>query len=133
MKEEKYRLPLFDGNNYPDWKFRMSVYLDKLDLLRYIETPLSKLLEENPETGNGLVQNDKKCQNRIIQKLVLVKCQLLEEETKTMTKRSVGSRTPRQMFVVVLERAAAASWYGMKSGAISTGRRSGRFVLVALT
>jgi hypothetical protein len=37
------------------------------------------------------------------------------------------------MFVVVLERAAAGSWYGMKSGAISTWRRSGRFVLVAVT
>jgi hypothetical protein len=24
MEEEKYGIPLFDGNNYPDWKFRMT-------------------------------------------------------------------------------------------------------------
>jgi hypothetical protein len=69
MKEEKYRIPLFDGNNYPDWKFRMSVYLDELDLLRHTETPLSKLLEENLESGNGLVRNDKKCKSKIIQRM----------------------------------------------------------------
>jgi hypothetical protein len=69
MEAEKYRIPLFDGYNYPDWKFRMSVYLDELDLLRHIETPLSELLEENPELGNGLVRNDKKCKSRIIQRI----------------------------------------------------------------
>jgi hypothetical protein len=76
MEEEKYRIPLFDGNNYPDWKFHMTVYLDELDLLKHIETPLSKLLEEYPEpengeaaaavqtVGNGLIRNDKKCKSR---------------------------------------------------------------------
>jgi hypothetical protein len=44
----------------------MTVYLD---LLRQIETPLSTLLEENSESGNGLVRNDKKCKSRIIQPL----------------------------------------------------------------
>jgi hypothetical protein len=67
MEAEKYRIPLFDGNNYPDWKFRMPVYLNELDLLRHIETPLCKLLKENLESGNGLVRNDKKCKSRIIQ------------------------------------------------------------------
>jgi hypothetical protein len=45
----------------------------------------------------------------------------------------VRSRMPHLMFMVVLERDAACTWYGMKSSAISTGWRSGRFVLVALT
>jgi hypothetical protein len=53
-----------------------------------------------------------------------------------------GSRTPHRMFVVVLERAAASSSYRqdqdrrctvMKNGAVSTGRRSGQFVSVAVT
>jgi hypothetical protein len=34
--------------------------LDELDLVKHIETPLNRLLEENPESGNGLVQNVKK-------------------------------------------------------------------------
>jgi hypothetical protein len=24
MEEEEYKIPLVDGNNYPDWKFRMT-------------------------------------------------------------------------------------------------------------
>jgi hypothetical protein len=69
---------LFDGNNYPDWKFCMTVYLDELDLLKHTTTPLSKLLEEYPEpengeaaavqmVRNGLIRNDKKCKSRIVQ------------------------------------------------------------------
>jgi hypothetical protein len=69
MEEEKYRIPLFDGNNYPDWKFWMTVYLDEFDFLKHIETPLNQLMEENPESGNGLVRNDNKCKNRIIQQI----------------------------------------------------------------
>jgi hypothetical protein len=67
MEEGKYKIQLFDGKNYPDWKFRMNVYLDELDLLRHIETPLNQLLEDNPESRNGLVRNDKKCKSRIVQ------------------------------------------------------------------
>jgi hypothetical protein len=83
MEEEKYRIPLFDGNNYSDWKFRMTKYLDELDLLRHTRTPLSKLLEEPenidaaaeaavPTARNGLIQNDKKCKSRIIQRIEIV-------------------------------------------------------------
>jgi hypothetical protein len=61
MEEEKYRIPLFDGNSNPDWKFRMTVYLHELDLVNHIETPLNQLLKENLESGNGLVRYDKKC------------------------------------------------------------------------
>jgi hypothetical protein len=43
--------------------------LDELGLLRHIETPISKLLEKNPKSGNGLVRNDKKCKSRIIQRI----------------------------------------------------------------
>jgi hypothetical protein len=42
MEEEIYGIPLFDGNNYPDWKFRMNVYLDELDLGKHMETPLNQ-------------------------------------------------------------------------------------------
>jgi hypothetical protein len=36
MEEEKYMIPFFDGNNYPEWKFCMTVYLDELALLKNI-------------------------------------------------------------------------------------------------
>jgi hypothetical protein len=71
MEEEKYRISLFDGNNYPDWS--MTAYLDELDLLRHTKTPLSKLLEEYPEPENGeaaavqTARNDKKCKSRRVQ------------------------------------------------------------------
>jgi hypothetical protein len=81
--KEKYRFPVFDGNNYLDWKFRMTVYLDKLDLLKHTDTLLSKLLEVYPERENGeaaavaavqrvrnrLIRNDKKCKSRIVQRI----------------------------------------------------------------
>jgi hypothetical protein len=69
IEEGKCRIPLVDGNNYPDCKFQMIVYLDELHLVRHIETLLNQLLEEYPQSGNGLVQNDKKCKNRIIQRV----------------------------------------------------------------
>jgi hypothetical protein len=83
MEKGKYRIPLFDGNNYSDWKFRMTKYLDELNLLRHTRTPLSKLLEEYPEpenteaagkadvrkARNGLIRNDKKCKSRIVQRI----------------------------------------------------------------
>jgi hypothetical protein len=65
-QREKYGIPLFNGNKYPEWKLWMTVYLDELDLVKHIETPLNQLLEENPESGNGLVRNDKKCKSIII-------------------------------------------------------------------
>jgi hypothetical protein len=57
--------------------------LDELDLLRHIETPLSKLLEENPESGNGLIRNDKKCKSRIIQQIQDVQLEYVKGQETT--------------------------------------------------
>lgn len=32
-EQEKYKIPLFDGSNYENWKFRMECLLDEKDLL----------------------------------------------------------------------------------------------------
>jgi hypothetical protein len=83
MEEETYRIPLFDGTHYPDWKFRMEVYLDELDLVAHIENPLRDLLAEHeiPETmtpdermpiektRQEIIKNDKNCKSRIIQRI----------------------------------------------------------------
>jgi hypothetical protein len=42
---------------------------DELDLVKHIKTPLNQLLEDNPESRNGLVRNDKKCKSRIVQRI----------------------------------------------------------------
>lgn len=36
-EQEKYKIPLFDGSNYENWKFRMGCLLDEKDLLKYVE------------------------------------------------------------------------------------------------
>jgi hypothetical protein len=33
MEEQKTRINLFDGTNFNNWKFRMEVLLDQLELL----------------------------------------------------------------------------------------------------
>lgn len=35
--EEKYRIPLFDGLNFDNWKFWMETLLIELDLLGFVE------------------------------------------------------------------------------------------------
>lgn len=47
MEQEKStKYTQFDGNNYNNWKFRIQVLLEEKDLLEFIETPLTDLLEE---------------------------------------------------------------------------------------
>ena len=47
MAEEiqKYRIPLFDGTNYSNWKFRMETLLNEADLLKYVEEDHSEMVE----------------------------------------------------------------------------------------
>jgi hypothetical protein len=44
MGEEKYRIPLFDGKNYDDWKFRMEIFLDKKDVLVNVQESLGEVI-----------------------------------------------------------------------------------------
>jgi hypothetical protein len=45
-EEEKYRVPVFDGTNYSNWKFRIKMLLDEKELLEYIQKPLHDILAE---------------------------------------------------------------------------------------
>lgn len=59
---ERYRIPLFDGLNFNNWKFRMETLLSELDLLVFVEKNYNqkvKYLEE-------LQKRDKKCRSQII-------------------------------------------------------------------
>lgn len=68
-QEEKNKVPLFDGNNYHSWKFRMEILLDELNLLSLVEQPLkfevvpgtSGTAPEAQLRNNKLKQDDKTC------------------------------------------------------------------------
>jgi hypothetical protein len=45
MEEEKYGIPLFDGNNYPDWKFRITKSGQGVKLITHLQlVPRSRKL-----------------------------------------------------------------------------------------
>jgi hypothetical protein len=45
MADDKNKVPLFDGSNFSNWKFRMKTLLDELDLLDILETPMNASVE----------------------------------------------------------------------------------------
>jgi hypothetical protein len=36
--EERFKVPLFDGNNYENWKFRMECFFDEKGLLTLVKS-----------------------------------------------------------------------------------------------
>jgi predicted secreted protein len=52
MEEDRYKLPLFDGTNYGDWRFRMEIVLDEKGILTHVSRHLAELQEEFRLTGN---------------------------------------------------------------------------------
>ena len=42
---EKYRIPLFDGSNFGNWKFRIETLLTELELLELTEKPYTERVE----------------------------------------------------------------------------------------
>lgn len=39
---EKYRIPLFDGTNFSNWKFRLETLLTELELAELVEKPYTE-------------------------------------------------------------------------------------------
>ena len=52
--DEKYKVPLFDGSNYSNWKFCMQILLEEHDLFDLVGTELNTLIAELP-TGTEAV------------------------------------------------------------------------------
>ena len=83
MDEDKYKGPLFDGRNFSDWKYRLELHLDELDLLPHIQNDLDILLAQvNDEEGDSnavrrtkeekrvnIIKNDKRCKNQVVSRL----------------------------------------------------------------
>jgi len=72
--DEKYKIPLFDGTNYSNWKFRMQVLLEEHDLIDLINKPLDILTGDLPaETAETqaitLQKKDRRCKSFITQRI----------------------------------------------------------------
>ena len=46
---EKYRIPLFDGINFDNWKFRIETLLNEMDLLEFLENLYMAMVQLKPE------------------------------------------------------------------------------------
>lgn len=45
VEEDRYKVPLFDGTNFSNWKFRMETLLDEHDLTDFIEKSVTQMVE----------------------------------------------------------------------------------------
>jgi len=77
---EKYRVPLFDGTNFSNWKFRIETLLTELDLIQYIEKSYKEMVNvSDGDTAQQRVEKetmladhkkkDRKCRSQIIQRI----------------------------------------------------------------
>jgi len=76
-EDERYKVPLFDGTNYDNWKFRMEILLDEKELLAVAQFP-REFEDESTNSATGatartrnqeIIRKDKRCKSLIIQKI----------------------------------------------------------------
>ena len=77
---ERYKIPLFDGNNFDNWKFRMETLLNEMDLMPYIEEDYNEMViieetdadeerQQKEREAKTHSKNDRKCKSQIIQRI----------------------------------------------------------------
>ena len=71
MEDNKYRVHLFDGTNFNNWKFRLLALLEEHGLEDFIFKKLSDVLEAEPDAAKKevLVKKEKKCKSLIIHRI----------------------------------------------------------------
>lgn len=84
--DEKYKVPLFDGTNYSNWKFRMQVLLEEHDLIDLVDRSLETLIATLPvATADvqiiALRKNDRKCKSLITQRITDSRLEYVKEKT----------------------------------------------------
>ncbi|KAK9709142.1 hypothetical protein QE152_g26793 [Popillia japonica] len=78
--EERTKIPLFDGSNFNNWKFRMEILLEELELMELIDEPYTqkvKFLETDTADAKAskeadlekLKKRDRKCRLQIVQRI----------------------------------------------------------------
>ncbi|KAK9710422.1 Zinc knuckle [Popillia japonica] len=75
--EERTKISLFDGSNFNNWKFRIEILLEELELLELIDEPYTqkvKFLETDTAdvkvSKEKLKKRDRKCRLQIVQRIV---------------------------------------------------------------
>lgn len=65
----KTGIPLFDGTNFNNWLFRLSMVLDEKDLTTYIEDDIATMLEKETDSKKKaeIRKAEKQCKNIIVQ------------------------------------------------------------------
>lgn len=57
--EDRYKVPLFDGTNYSNWKFRMETLLEEHELTEFIEKSVNLMVEiKSSDTAEQRVQKE---------------------------------------------------------------------------
>ena len=78
--EDRYKVPLFDGTNYSNWKFRMETLLEERDLMEYVKKSVNSMITiAVNDTADirarkeaqllALRKEDRKCKSQIIQRI----------------------------------------------------------------
>lgn len=64
-------IPLFDGTNFNNWKFRIEIALEEKGLLKYIEKSLDDLLDGVTTEANQqiILKEEKQCKNFVVQNI----------------------------------------------------------------
>ena len=79
--EEKFKIPLFDGTTFSNWKFRIETLLKEHDLLDVVRRKYMKIVIVNAEDDaktraekerilENLRKKDRKCKSLIIQRVL---------------------------------------------------------------
>jgi len=71
--DEKHKIPLFDGTNYSNWKFRMQILLEEHGLIDFVNKLLDMLIgdlsAETTAQAIMLRKNDRRCKSFLIQRI----------------------------------------------------------------
>lgn len=86
--EEKFRVALFDGNNFNNWKFRLQTVLDEHGLLIYINRSFDEIFNGLDSTkaddASKILEhtkNDKKCKSLIVRRIADSHLEYIKEKT----------------------------------------------------
>lgn len=62
------KLPIFDGNNFSNWKYRFRIWLDERGLRKYVEEGLEAILAGvSAENRDKTRLEEKKCVSVLVQ------------------------------------------------------------------
>lgn len=96
-------VPLFDGNNFPNWKFRMLTVLDDLGLVQCVEDTFWKgFTEAKEDEKQKRLKQDKRCRTTIVMRVADshleyckdkdTACEMWESLIKTFERKGISSQ-----------------------------------------